>query len=48
VGYSGGKLKDVAQKYVHVNINDMQITEDLHMVLDHMVMKVICDSMEKV
>ena len=45
LGYNGGKLKNTAQKCVHVNIDDMQITEDLHMVLDHLIMKVICDSM---
>lgn len=42
VGYSGGKMKDIADYCIHVDINDMQISEDLHMVLDHMMMKVLC------
>jgi D-sedoheptulose 7-phosphate isomerase len=40
-GYSGGKLKETATHSVHINIDDMQITEDLHMVLDHCMMKIL-------
>ena len=40
-GYDGGKLKVLAKYGVHVPINDMQITEDLHMVLDHLMMKIL-------
>jgi len=47
VGYDGGKLKQLAQNCIHVNVNDMQITEDLHMVMDHLIMKVLCDTMKK-
>ena len=39
-GYSGGKLKQLAAHNVHVPVDDMQITEDLHMVIDHCVMKI--------
>lgn len=35
-GYDGGELKRRAGHSVHVPIDDMQITEDLHMVLDHL------------
>jgi D-sedoheptulose 7-phosphate isomerase len=42
-GYDGGKLKKIAKYNVHVPIDDMQITEDLHMVLDHCMMKILCD-----
>jgi len=35
-GYDGGELKRIASRGVHVPIDDMQITEDLHMVLDHL------------
>lgn len=38
VGYNGGKMKKIADYYIHVDINDMQISEDLHMILDHMMM----------
>lgn len=41
VGYSGGKMKAIADYSIHVDINDMQISEDLHMVLDHMMMWVL-------
>ncbi len=41
VGYSGGKMKEMANYSIHVNADDMQIAEDLHMVLDHMMMWVL-------
>ena len=40
-GYDGGKLFKIAKHNVNIPINDMQITEDLHMVLDHCMMKVL-------
>lgn len=42
VGYDGGKLKHMADYSIHVEINDMQISEDHHMVIDHMMMSVLC------
>lgn len=39
-GYSGGKLKEISDCKMHVDIMDMQITEDLHMTFDHMMMKI--------
>lgn len=41
VGYRGGKMKEMADYSIHVDIDDMQIAEDLHMVLDHMMMWVL-------
>lgn len=41
-GYNGGKLKQIADYGVHVPVDDMQITEDLHMTLDHCIMKILC------
>lgn len=38
-GYEGGKLIELADYQMHANIKDMQITEDLHMTFDHMIMK---------
>jgi len=43
-GYDGGKLLKKAKYNVHVPVDDMQITEDLHMVLDHCMMKVLCNN----
>ena len=40
-GYDGGKMKQIAQYGVHIPVNDMQIAEDLHMMLDHCIMKIL-------
>lgn len=39
-GYDGGKLKKLSQMGVHVPIDHMQVVEDLHMILDHLMMTV--------
>lgn len=39
-GYSGGKLAKAADYHLHVPVDDMQITEDLHMGFDHMIMQI--------
>ena len=39
-GYSGGKLKELADISLHAPINSMQITEDVHMIFDHLMMSV--------
>jgi D-sedoheptulose 7-phosphate isomerase len=36
-GYNGGKLKDVANECIIVEINNMQISEDMHLILGHMI-----------
>ena len=41
-GYDGGKLMKEADLSVHVPAMSMQITEDVHMILDHMMMAVFC------
>jgi len=40
-GYDGGKLKQIVHHSVNANINDMQISEDIHLILSHMLMKII-------
>lgn len=47
VGYDGGKLKEMADYCIHVNINNMQIVEDLHMMMDHLIMYTLCSSRNK-
>jgi len=42
-GYSGGKVKEYCKFNIHIPINDMQITEDIHMILDHCMMKILCN-----
>ena len=42
-GYSGGKLKELADYHMHVPIDDMQIAEDLHLSFNHMMYRVLAD-----
>lgn len=35
-GYNGGRLKELADYHMDANVDDMQISEDLHMIFDHM------------
>lgn len=39
-GYSGGKLKEMCDFSMHCPIDDMQIVEDIHMMFDHMLLRV--------
>ena len=39
-GYDGGKLDLLSDFHMHVPADDMQITEDLHMSFDHMMMQI--------
>lgn len=41
VGYDGGKLKDLADYVLHVEIPNIQIVEDVHMTFDHSMMFVL-------
>lgn len=45
-GYSGGKLRKLAQKSIHVNINNMQIVEDVHLILNHLMMHILSGMIE--
>lgn len=40
-GYSGGKVKELTDYTMHVNVDDMQIVEDIHMIFDHMILRVL-------
>lgn len=37
-GYDGGKVKEMSDICLHVNIKNMQIVEDIHMIIDHCMM----------
>ena len=41
-GYQGGKLKPLVDHCFHVKVDDMQLVEDVHMILVHVLMKVLC------
>jgi D-sedoheptulose 7-phosphate isomerase len=47
-GYNGGRLKQIAKHNIHVPIEDMQIVEDLHMTMDHLIMKIICKNTDRI
>lgn len=40
-GYDGGRLAKMVDISFNVAIDDMQITEDVHMILDHLMMSVL-------
>ena len=42
-GYDGGKVKALSDYTMHVELNDMQIVEDIHMTFDYMIMRVMED-----
>ena len=39
-GYEGGKLKALSDVVLHVNLNNMQIVEDIHLIFNHLLMYV--------
>jgi D-sedoheptulose 7-phosphate isomerase len=41
-GYQGGRLRQVAQSYICSKIDDMQISEDFHLIFGHIVMQYLC------
>jgi D-sedoheptulose 7-phosphate isomerase len=43
-GYNGGKLKQIATHSVNANIDDMQVSEDIHVIISHAVMQILCQS----
>ena len=40
-GYDGGKVKKLCDLSIHFPINDMQVVEDLHLILNHMTMRIL-------
>jgi D-sedoheptulose 7-phosphate isomerase len=40
-GFDGGKLRKLADIDLHADVKSMQITEDIHMILDHLMMAVL-------
>ena len=39
VGFNGGKCKKLAKNNIHFNVNDMQVSEDLQLIVMHMIMQ---------
>lgn len=46
LGYSGGKAKEILDTPIHFDINDMQISEDLQMIVAHMISQWLYDNKE--
>ena len=44
-GYSGGKLKQMADISLHVPLDNMQIAEDVHIIFNHMMMFILCNEL---
>jgi len=40
-GFAGGKLKEISSLSVNANINDMQISEDIHVIIMHILYKIL-------
>lgn len=40
-GCSGGKLMQMAKHNIHAKVENMQITEDIHLILNHMMMFIL-------
>lgn len=47
LGYQGGKAKTLADVPIHFPIDDMQISEDLQLVVGHMLMRLLNDGSHK-
>lgn len=41
LGYDGGKCLKIADRSVHIKLNDMQIVEDMQLAVGHMIMRSI-------
>lgn len=41
-GYTGGRLKELSDVSLHVPLDNMQITEDVHLVFNHVMMYILC------
>ena len=39
-GYDGGKLKQISNLSIDTNINNMQITEDIHLLIEHLLISI--------
>lgn len=40
-GYSGGRIKELADLSIHIPVNDMEIAEDMHLMVFHMIKQTI-------
>lgn len=43
-GYEGGQLRKLSMFSVNANVNDMQMAEDIHLIINHMLVKLLTES----
>ena len=46
-GFDGGQLKPLTDLCIHAPIHDMQKVEDIHMIIIHVVMQLLCRELDK-
>ena len=44
-GYEGGELRKLSDISLHAPVNSMQVTEDIHMIFDHLMMSIFYKTM---
>lgn len=44
-GYGGGRLRELCDLSLHAPVNSMQVSEDIHMIFDHLMMSVLYKTM---
>lgn len=44
-GFSGGKLRELSDISLHAHVHSMQVTEDIHMIFDHLMMSIFYKTM---
>jgi len=40
-GFKGGRIKDIADHVIHVPVQDMEVTEDIHIIIFHAIKQVM-------
>ncbi len=45
LGYTGGKAKEMSDFPMHFDVDDMQISEDLQLMIGHMLMQYLCQKL---
>ena len=44
-GYDGGKIKKIAHIAIHADINDMEVSEDIHVVVAHCIKRIVAQKL---
>jgi D-sedoheptulose 7-phosphate isomerase len=46
-GFDGGKIKEIADLSVHAQVQDMEVSEDIHSIIGHAVKKLLMEKLGK-